>query len=151
MIYLDSSVLVAFLYEATLRPERYAVVLRLVDAVRTGRIQAMISFYALPELYAYLSAQYSAAPFDTALRLSLIELFSIPLTIVSHLPRTEIEKWRHRISMSDSTDVPHVASALANRCNAIITFDDHFRQVSNLIPVYTPEEYLAKLESTQVG
>ncbi len=147
MIYLDSSVLVAFLYQATLRPERHALVARLMESVRTKRVEAMISFYALPELYAYLRTQYLDVPFNTIFRLSMIELFSLPLTIAPHLTRTEIEIWRHRISMSDSTDVPHVASALANYCSALITLDEHFRQVSNLIAVFTPDEYLATIES----
>ena len=113
----------------------------------SGRISALISFYALPELYAYVATQYAAVPFNTTLRLSLVELFSVPFVIAPNLQRTEIEKWRHRITLSDATDVPHVASALANQCDGIITFDHHFRQVSNVIAVYTPDEYLAMLES----
>ena len=54
MIYLDSSVLIAFLYEESTRPDRFTVVARLVELIRSGRVRAMISFYALPELYGYL-------------------------------------------------------------------------------------------------
>lgn len=47
--------------------------------------------------------------------------------------------------MRDSYDIYHVSAALHFGCSAIITFDHHFQQVRNLIPVFTPDEYLATL------
>ncbi len=146
MIYLDTSVLIPFLYEETIRPERFASTRRLVEAIRSGRVQAVISLYALPELYAYLARQYSDSRFNTTFRLSLIELFQIPFVIAPHLSRTDLELWRRRVKISDATDLPHVASALANGCNCIITFDEHFQQSVGLIAAYDPTQFLASLE-----
>ncbi len=76
--------------------------------------------------------------------MGLVELFSLPLTILPFLDRTELNLWRRRFTISDPTDALHTAVALAHGCDAIIAYDQHFEAVSDHIPYHTPEEYLAR-------
>jgi predicted nucleic acid-binding protein len=143
MIYLDSSVLITYLYEEYDAIERFAQSRRVFQAVRAGEIEAAISFYALPELYGYVESHFPQKEVNTTFRLSLVTLFEIPLTVLPYLKRIERNLWRHRIRLRDSSDEPHVAIALARSCEAIITYDEHFQDVVDFIPAYTPEEFLA--------
>jgi len=60
-----------------------------------------------------------------------------------------IERASHQqFKVDDPDDARHVAAALSKKCDAIITFDHHFQQVANVIPVYSPDEFLARLESS---
>ncbi len=151
LAYLDSSVLIAYLYEERDQPERFAQSRRLMTAIQEGSVNAIVSFYALPELYSHVEEEFSGDAIAIAFRSSLLRLLSLPIIIKPFLNRGDLNELRAKFTISDAHDARHVASALSSKCDAIITFDYHFRQVSNLIPVYTPEEYLAKLESTQVG
>ena len=123
--------------------ERFTQVWRMFQAIRAGEIEAAISFYALPELYGYVESHFSQDEANTAFRLSLVTLFEIPLTVLPYLKRTERSLWRHRIRLRDSSDEPHITIALARGCEAIITYDEHFQDAADLIPAYTPEEFLA--------
>jgi predicted nucleic acid-binding protein len=50
MIYLDTSVLLAFTLTKDVEPERFAVVSKLFALIEAGRVKAVTSFYALHEL-----------------------------------------------------------------------------------------------------
>jgi predicted nucleic acid-binding protein len=143
MIYLDSTILITYLYEEYEAVERFTQARRVFQAIRVGDTEAAISFYVLPELYGYVESHFPQEEANTTFRLSLVTLFEIPLTVLSYLDRTERSLWRQRIRLRDSSDEPHVAIALARGCEAIITYDEHFQDVADLIPAYTPEEFLA--------
>ena len=147
IVYLDTSILVSTLYEEVANPEQAEAVGRLFSQFHTRRVQGLVTFYTLPELHSYVVRHYSEQVIDETFRLSLVRLFSTPLIIKPFVDRVELEKLRRRFTISDAGDVYHVAAALFFECSGIITFDHHFRQVSNLIPVYTPDEFLATLES----
>ena len=51
MIYLDSTILIAYLYEEYDAVERFVQTRRMFQAIRAGETEAAISSYALPELY----------------------------------------------------------------------------------------------------
>lgn len=93
----------------------------------------------------YVAEHFTPARRNETFRLSLVRLFGAPLTVQPFVDRIESEKLRRRFTLADSTDIPHVVAALAFGCSAIITFDNHFQQVRELIPVFTPDEYLATL------
>lgn len=143
MIYLDSTILITYLYEEYEAIERFAQARRMFQAILAGKAEAAISFYALPELYGYVESHFPQEEANTTFRLSLVTLFEIPLTVLPYLKRTERSLWRRRIRLRDSSDEPHVAIALARGCEAIITYDQHFQDAAELIPAYTPEEFLA--------
>lgn len=144
-VYLDSGVLIALLYSATESVEMAEASDQFFAEIRTGRISALITFYCLPELYGYVERNYAVTQIDEIFRTSLGELLSFPIALKPFIDRTEFERLRRQISISDSYDIYHVAAALHHHCSAIITFDHHFQQVRDLIPVYTPDEYLATL------
>ncbi len=144
-IYLDSSVLVAFLYEESDQPERFRQAQQLILAIRDGTIQAIVSFYALPELYGYVARHYPESEINSAFRLSLVELFSVPLIVAPFLDREVLNRLRQQFTIADADDARHIAVALSRKCDSIITFDYHFRQVADLIPVFEPDEFLATL------
>ena len=146
-LYLDSSVLVAFLYEEPDQPERFRQIQQLIMAIRDGTIQAVVSFYALPELYGYVARHYPESEINSAFRLSLVELFSVPLIVAPFLDREVLNRLRQQFTVADPDDARHVAVALSRKCDAIITFDHHFRQVADLIPVYEPDAFFAALKS----
>jgi predicted nucleic acid-binding protein len=145
-IYLDSSVLIAFLYEKQDHPAKFEQVQRLVAVIRQARANGVVSFYALPELYAYVQDRYPADLVSLVFRLSLLELFDIPIIIVPFLKRDVLNHLRTRFRITDPDDARHVAAALASDCDALITFDHDFGQVATVIRVHTPAEFLDTLE-----
>ena len=145
-IYLDASVLVSYLYEETDQPAKSAAAKRLINAIVEHRVEMLVSFYALPELYGYVAANYAEDKINETFRTSLVELFSLPLTVKPFVERTAMEQLRQQFSISDPSDVAHVVAALFYECDTIITFDHHFQQVASLIPVHTPAEFLATLQ-----
>lgn len=147
LVYLNTSVLIAFLYEEEDQPEKHQQTQRLVSDIRTRRVSAVISFYALPELYSHVEENQPPTEINQVFRLSLVELFSLPITIVPFLERDTFSRLRQHIIIGDADDVRHVAVALDQKCDAIITFDHDFHQVANLIPAYTPAKFLTTLES----
>ena len=56
---------------------------------------------------------------------------------------------RRRFAITDASDEPHVIVALLSGCDAILTYDTHFDDVREVIPVYTPTELLASLITDQ--
>ena len=149
-LYLDSTVLVELLYGKQIASPRFEQCYRLADAIRHNQITAIVSFYALPELYSYVTRHQPEAEVSTVFRLSLVELFQLPIIIMPYLERTQLNQLRQQITISDPDDARHVAAALFKKCDAIITFDHHFSQVANVIPVFTPDEFLATLKPSHV-
>ena len=145
--YLDTNALIAYLYEESDNREKADQAKQLFDAIVARKLSALITFYALPELYAFVVRNYPEDKRNDTFRESLVELFSAPLIVKPFVDRTELERLRRQFTITDSGDVYHVAAALHYDCSALITFDYHFRQVASLIPVYAPEEFLATLEN----
>lgn len=144
-VYLDTGVLISLLYGETDSPDKAQASARLFEQIRLQRVQALVTFYTLPELYSYAELNHASEQVNEAFRIGLVELLSYPLVLKPFVERSELELLRRRISIRDAYDGYHVAAALAFRCSAIITFDHHFHQVRSLIPVFTPDEYLDAL------
>ncbi|MBI5649454.1 MAG: PIN domain-containing protein [Chloroflexi bacterium] len=147
MIYLDASVLIPFLYGEQ-EPEKNVSARQLFAAIRAQTVRGLVSFYALPELFGYVAAHYPDEEINEVFRSSLVTLFSAPVIVKPYVERAETERLRRKFSISDASDAVHVIAALYFGCSAIITFDHHFRSVNDIIPVYTPAEFFATLESS---
>jgi len=68
----------------------------------------------------------------------------LPLQILPLVSR--IERGQHaRIfrALRDPADVPHAIAAWVAPCEAIVTYDSHFKAIAPLIPYRTPEDFLA--------
>ncbi len=146
-VYLDASVLIAYLYPATADPIQVRQAQNLFVALETARLQATVAFYSFSELYGYVDSNSPIEQRNDIFRSSLVKLFSAPLIVKPFVDRTELAQLRRRFTIGDSTDVPHVVAALAFGCSAIITFDHHFQQVREVIPVFTPDAFLATLDA----
>ena len=145
-VYLDSSVLIAYLYEESDQRERFEETRPLIGAVREGLIRAVVSFYALPELYSHVNRYQPENQVNSVFRLGMAERFNLPIIVAPFLDRGDLKSLRQQFTITDPDDARHVAAALFKKCNAIVTFDHDFQQVSNLIPAYTPAEFLATLK-----
>jgi len=142
IVYLDTSVLIPYLYQEREEPGLLAQMQRFFDAVRAGHLEAWVSFYVLPELYDFVGDAYETEKAPEVFRESLVVLFSEPVIVRPYLDRSTLSLWRRRFTISDSDDVLHVAAALAWGCDAIVTYDHHFFQVKEHIPVGFPDECL---------
>lgn len=147
LVYLDSSVLVAYFFEEDDQPWKFQAAQGLMNALVRGSVRAVVSFYALPELYAFVQ-ENRADQVNALFRASMVQLFELPIQVFPFLEREQFNALRKSFSISDPNDVRHVAVALATFCDAIITFDRHFQQARDLIPVFSPDEYLAILTDT---
>ncbi len=149
-VYLDASVLIPFLYGALETPDRFASVERLFWEIHQRRVEAVVAFYALQEVHRYIVRHAPVGEnTDELFRDALRVLLDFPLIVVPYVERTEVNRWRHRVPIKDSTDVFHVAAAMGRDCGAIITYDRHFQDVTNVLPAYTPEEVLVALAETE--
>jgi predicted nucleic acid-binding protein len=52
---------------------------------------------------------------------------------------------RRRFTIADPYDALHVATAIFHNCDTIVTYDDHFQAVADVISVLSPEEILAHI------
>jgi predicted nucleic acid-binding protein len=141
--YLDASVLIAYLYGEIHVPERFVPTYQLFTAIEEQRLEAVVTFYALQELHAFIKNRWLPSDVNEAFRAALLELVRLPLIVIPYVERTQLNLWRRRFDIKDSSDVFHVVAALVNDCDALVAFDRHFLSVADLIPAYTPEEFLA--------
>lgn len=147
-LYLDTSVLLPYLFGELDAPERYLPSVQLFGRIDGQQVQAVVTFYALQELYGYIIRRFPSEDADRLFRTSLQQLLLFPLTIVPYLDRTEVRRWGYHLQLRDATDIFHVAAALIRGCDAIVTYDRRFQEVSEHISVWIPEECLAWLEQT---
>jgi predicted nucleic acid-binding protein len=141
--YLDASVLIAYLYGEIHAPERFVPTRQLFTAIEEQRLEAVVTFYALQELHAFVKNRWLPSDVDETFRIALLELVRLPLIVVPYVERTQLNLWRRQFEIKDSSDVFHVVAALVNDCDALVAYDRHFLAVADLIPAYTPEELLA--------
>ncbi len=137
-IYLDTSVILVYLFGRHPEPERYAAVSQLFDRIRAGQPFACISLYAFQEIYRFCQEHYQA-DVSNVFRLALLRLLEHPLEITPLLARYERLIYERRFTISDASDSPHVVSAYINRCDAIVSYDSHFDEVIDFINSLTPE------------
>lgn len=147
--YLDASVLIVYLYGEIHAPERFLPTRQLFAAIEEQRFEAVITFYALQELHAFIKNRWLPADVNETFRTALLEVVRVPLIVVPYVERAQLNLWRRRFDIRDSSDIFHVVAALVNDCDALVAYDRHFQDVADLIPAYTPEEFLALSRQTE--
>ena len=148
-VYLDSSVVLVYLYGELSEAERFPATESLFAAIAGQRIEGVVSFYLLPELYGYVAEKWPADDVSEVVRLGLVQLFSLPLLVRPFLERERLNLWQHRLQLLDTSDVGHAGTALETDCDAIVTYDHHFQKLVERISAWTPEECLALLEQAE--
>lgn len=72
---------------------------------------------------------------------ALLEILKTQVYILPLLNREERIIHAQRFSdLRDSSDVPHAISAFVYKAKAIVAYDDHFKDISDIIPYKKPEE-----------
>ncbi|MDH7484974.1 MAG: PIN domain-containing protein [Anaerolineae bacterium] len=148
-VYLDSSVVLVYLYGEFSEEERFPPTQSLFAAISSRKVEGAVSFYLFPELYGYVAEKWPADDVSEVVRLGLVQLLSLPLLVKPFLERERLSLWQHRLQLLDISDVGHAGMALEANCDAIITYDYHFGKLVERIPVWTPEECLAVLEQAE--
>ena len=150
MIYVDTSVLLAFTLAAQMEPKRHQVTSRLFDLINRNVLRAVTSFYALHELLviALRNTEPEWEIGSELARQAFIKIFNTRLLYIP-IPRREDRLLRARYfsALRDATDLPHAIAAHIAGCTAIVAYDDHFRAINEVLTYKTPEELLAELEA----
>lgn len=149
--YLDASVLIVYLYGEIRAPERFVPTHQLFTAIAEQRLEAVVTFYALQELHAFIKNRWLPSDVNETFRTALLELVRLPLIVIPYVERVQLNLWRRRFDIKDASDVFHVVAALVNDCDALVAYDRHFQGAADLIPAYTPEEFLALPSRTKGG
>lgn len=146
-IYLDTTVVSVQVFGGFSEQERkrHPDVQALFAKIDGGEIDATVSFYVLQELYAICAELADAAELETFAREVLLEILHRRVGIFRLLTREERLIHRRRFTIQDPSDEPHVVAALVSSCDAIVTYDSHFDDIRDLMPVYTPTELIASL------
>jgi predicted nucleic acid-binding protein len=146
VLYIDTSVLLAHTLTQTVEPTRATAADAFFARIRTGTLSGATSFYALHEVY--LFALDNAPDFSTGAvygKAALEKILSLPLVLLPFVSRIErglhARKFR---ALRDPSDLPHALVASVHQCEAIVTYDAHFRAIASLIPCKRPEDYLPR-------
>lgn len=150
MIYVDTSVLLAFTLTQTMEPGRHVATVRLFDLIDSGQVKAVTSFYALHELLV-IAFTNTEPDWEAGSELARQALSTILQTRLLYLPLLRREekfvKARLFSALQDATDLPHAIAAHVAGCSAIVAYDDHFQATSDILPYQTPEQILAEQAS----
>jgi predicted nucleic acid-binding protein len=144
-VYLETTVIAVWLFGAVREPARYRAAVELFRLIEQGRLQGVVSFYTLQEIYAFCEDNFPATEAPTVAKLALFELLGTEVELVPLLDRRVRLLEGRRFVLPDPTDQPHAIAAWVHDCEAIVTYDEHFRAVKDLIAVMTPEELLRRV------
>jgi len=144
-VYLDTTAVILFLFGQQRHPDRYAEIAALFDALDAGRLEAVVSIYALQELCAFCYGNFPVEQAPRVTRLAFHELLGHELLLAPLLTRMERIILSRRFPLKGASDQAHVATAYHNGCQAIITYDQYYQDIANRFSCLTAGEALARL------
>lgn len=146
-IYLDTSVINIYLFGeySDVETNRFPAVSKLFKLINSKKMLAIVSLYSIQEIYSFCKRIFSPDDVGHISRISLSVLFRNEFELSGLLTREERLFNRARFNMDDLSDQPHAISAFLNKCDAIVTYDEHFQRIKNILSVYTPEEIIPKI------
>lgn len=142
MIYLETTVLIAYTLTRLLEPERYSHTLALIDRINSGEIAAVTSFYALHEVLIFaLKNAPDPAKGRRLGKQALLEILQTGVDVLPMITREErILNARTFTGLKDSSDVAHAISAHLSGCQILVSYDEHFRDLPAILTWKKPEE-----------
>ena len=145
-IYLDTSVINIYLFGkySVVETRRFPAVTKIFRLINANKISAIVSIYSIQEVYCFCKKIFSPDDIGHTSRNSLLDLFKNNFELSGLLTREERLLHRARFTMDDLSDQPHAISAFINKCDALVTYDKHFRKIHSTLSVFTPEEILLK-------
>ena len=144
-VYLDTTAIIIFLFGQQRYPDRYAEMAALFDALDAGRLQAVISIYALQELCAFCYGNFPVEQAPRVTRLTFHELLGHELLLAPLLSLMDRIILSRRFPLKDTSDQTHVATAYHNGCQAVITYDQHYQDITDRFSCLTAGEALVSL------
>jgi predicted nucleic acid-binding protein len=144
MIYIETSVLVAYTITREIEKNRFNYASGLIQKINQQKLEAITSFYSLIELFTI--ALENAEDFrqgSSDAKDIPSEILSTKIIISRMLTREErvVNEYLFR-EIPDSSDIPHAIVAYLYECEKIVTYDDHFLRINHVIPVVSPEEVI---------
>jgi predicted nucleic acid-binding protein len=129
-LYFDTSVLAAYTYFSETEITRFETVNQLIDGCIQNKIEIVVSFYGLHELF-LLAFEYLDEKFEEIGLESVRSIVNLPIRLVPLLSREKRIIYHNKFEMKDRTDVPHAITAYIYNCDHIITYDIHFKEISD--------------------
>lgn len=133
-IYLDTSILVEYCFGRKLEPNKYKSVKVLFEKINSNEIDGVLSFYSLHELFIFALENFSP---DTSRDIGK----SVLEEIIPLLNREARIRYSNSIKLNDSSDIPHAILALIEKCEYIVTYDSHFKALTQIKSI-TPNDLL---------
>ncbi len=148
-IYLDTSVSIVLLFGKERERDRFAHVKSLFEKINAGQVEAVISLYTLQEICTYCFANFPEEIAGNVSRIAILNLVRNRLALFPLPSRQERMTYSRMFTIRDASDRTHVISAFLSRCEAIVAYDEHFRDSADVMPYLHPEELLTRLEDSQ--
>ena len=145
-LYLDSSVTNVYLFGAVKEPHRYPDVVRLFSAISANEVDGVVSVYTVQEICVYCYEFFPEESCAEIARLAIHKLMGTRLHLVPLLTREEKTRHARSFQMRDPSDQPHVILAYLYHCDAIVAYDEHFKDTSHLVPYLQPDAVLTRPE-----
>jgi predicted nucleic acid-binding protein len=142
--YLDTSVINIYIFGrySDIDGKRLIPVKKLFKLINNRKIHALVSLYTVQEIYSFCKKVFPREDVGHIAKNAIAELFKNKFELVGMLTREERLLHSTRFILNDQSDQPHAISAYLNNCNAIITYDTHFKKIESKISIYTPEEVI---------
>ena len=144
MLYLDTSVLLVATLTQSVEQVRYAATRAFLAQLKSGALSGATSFHALHEVHLFALANAPEAVTGAAYgKAALEDILALPIQILPLVSRVERSLHARTFrALRDPADVPHAIAAWVSQCEAIVTYDSHFKAIAHLIPCRTPENFL---------
>jgi predicted nucleic acid-binding protein len=144
-VYLDASAVNVLLFGKVKEPGRYTHVRELFRLIDSGEVIGVVSFHTMIEVYWFCVDNFPSDEAKERTREALSELLSHRVEIVPLLDRKQKILLQGKITIADSSDLPHVGLAHVYNCNFLIAYDDHFKTSSDMVQYLLPEELVERL------
>ncbi len=145
-VYLDASVCNVLLFGEEMEAERFAHVIQLFESINAHQNEAVVSLYTIQEICTYCYHNFPPEVTGDVARLAVRDLLTNEVKLVPLLTRMERLVHRRRFAIRDASDETHVIVALLQSCDALVAYDERFRDAAEVMPYLHPEEVLVPLE-----
>lgn len=147
--YLDTSIVNVLLFgeHSIKEKKRHVSVKALFEKINAGRIDAIVSIYAIQEIFAFCKLTFAPENAGHVAREAIGELCKHRFELIGLITRMERLIYKRDFVLEDSTDQPHAIAAHIHQCEYIVTYDHHYSAVKNRFRVVTREELLRELET----
>ena len=149
--YLDTSVVNVLLFSeySAKDKKRLPSVTEMFEKIDAGMLHAIVSLYAVQEIFAFCKITFSPEKAGYVARESVGELCKHKFELIGLLTRMERLIYKRNFVLEDSTDQPHAIAAFIHSCDHIVIFDHHYDVLKSQFSIVTPAELVKKLKASQ--